>query len=229
MNDITVIVSAHKDRGYLDECIESVLNQKFSGNYDIILSSDGDGSLYSFALKYNLQFTCSIKHNHSLAFNNAVKGSDSRWIKEVHDDDLLKPNCLQDLWDARADGDIVYGNAINVKDGEIILRHFSPPIVSIKTFLPIMSNTVHGGTLLLNRDVFLKVGGFDTNLNYAEEYEFYINLLSKGYKFSYCNKTLVQYRLHPDQQTSYFSNAINRQTKAYIENKYSDYLKSVTT
>ena len=225
--DVTVIISAYKDRGYLDECIKSVLGQSFARPYQIILSSDGNGELSSFATKYGLDFVLSEKMNHSTALNNAIKASRGVWIKEVHDDDLLTKDSLRNLWDAKGAGDIVYGNAEHVRNGRSFRTHKSPQSVNIKSFLPVMTNPVHGGTLFFKRDVFLAVGGLDPNMQYAEEYEFYFNLLSHGYIFEYCDSVVALYRVHNEQQTRYFTTPIVNQTRQYIQNKYRAYLSKV--
>lgn len=222
MTEVSVIISAHKDRGFLDECIQSVLAQKFSLPYQIILSSDGNSELKSYADKYGIEFVLSGKGNHSTALNHAVSVAEGEWIKEVHDDDLLTPNSLQSLWDARG-GDIVYANARNLIKG-VGRAYRSPRMVDLSTFYPKMTNPIHGGTLMFRRDTFLRIGGFDPKLEYAEEYEFYFNLLSKGCTFRYCDSVVAVYRVHRDRQTQSFTPAIQRQIKHYIEKKYEGYL-----
>ena len=224
---ITVVVSAHRDRGYLDDCIKSVLGQSFPYPFQILLSSDGNGDLASYASKYSIDFILSDKGGHSRALNNAVKAARGAWIKEVHDDDLLTKDCLWNLWEARGAGDIVYGDAEHVRNGRSFHTHKSPQSVDIRSFLPVMTNPVHGATLLFKRDVFLKIGGFDPNLEYAEEYEFYFNLLSHGYVFEYCDSVVALYRVHAGQQTRSFSAPLIARTRRYIESKYETYLSGI--
>ena len=221
--DISVIISAHRNRGYLDQCIQSVLAQSFNRQYQVVLSSDGNSELESYAVKYGIDFVLSEKGNHSTALNHAVSMAGGEWIKEVHDDDLLTPNSLQSLWDARG-GDIVYGNAKHLRDGRVPYIYKSARVVSLNSFLPVMTNPVHGSTIMFKRDVFIAVGGFDPALEYAEEYEFYFNLLSHGYKFKYCNNTVAVYRIHGQRQSISFTLSIQKQVKNYIEKKYEGYL-----
>ena len=226
--DISVIISAHRDRGYLDQCIQSVLAQSFNRPYQVILSSDGNSELKSYADKYGIEFVLSEKGNHSTALNHAVSVAEGEWIKEVHDDDLLTPNSLQSLWDSRG-GDIVYGNAKHLRVGRVPYVYRSTRAVNLKSFLPVMTNPVHGSTIMFKRDVFIAVGGFDPTLEYAEEYEFYFNLLSRGYKFKYCDNTVAVYRIHEQRQSKSFTTAIQRQIKYYIEKKYEGYLHESIT
>jgi len=222
MPKITIIVSAYKERGWLDVALESAKNQTFK-DYNIILSSDGNPALIKYAKKYGTKFIVTPKGNHSSALNNAVKYASGTWIKECHDDDFLTPNCLQDLWDAREGGDIIYANAINFRDGETTGRLYKPPeFISLFTFLPIIHNPCHAATIFFKRSMFLAVGGFDENLSHAEEYEFYFNILSKGYKFKYCDSTVAWYRLHGTQDT-HILNTKREEIKEYIFNKARGY------
>jgi len=226
MVKVTIIVSAHKERGFLYEALDSAMGQPFN-DYEIILSSDGNAELETVAKKYDIKFCLSPKKNHSAALNNAVKMAKGEWIKECHDDDFLTINCLQDLWNCREDADIVYANAVNFRDGEHSGRIYKPPpIVTLQTFLPVIHNPVHAATIFFKRQMFLDVGGFDPECYHAEEYEFYLNIITKGYRFKYCDSTVAWYRLHPGQDT-YLLNAKRAQMQEYINNKFKGYAGNI--
>ena len=91
MYNVSVIISAHKDRGWLDNAIKSTLGQRLP-DYEVILSSDGNEDLRVYAEKYGIKFSLSPKKNHCAALNNAVRMAQGTWIKEVHDDDELMPD-----------------------------------------------------------------------------------------------------------------------------------------
>jgi len=221
MPKITVIVSAYKDRGFLDEAILSAKNQTFD-DYEIILSSDGNWGLKDFAEKYGIGFCCSEKGNHSSALNNAVEMASGEWIKECHDDDLLTPNCLIDLYEGRG-GVLVYANAINeyTKDSTEARRlyYISNPNVTLENLLPLFVGQLHAATFMFRKDAFQNVGGFDPNIGYAEEYEFYINLLKHGYTFTYVPETVALYRLHGDQIT-FKDKSLRGKMAEYITKKH---------
>ena len=228
MPKISVIISAHKERGYLDEAIRSAKNQFFT-DYEIILSSDGNPDLISYAKKYDIDFCLTPKNCHSSALNHAVKVAKGEWIKECHDDDLLTENCLIDLYNAREGADLVYGHAIGFvdKDSTRIINPY-PTLrkVSLGNFLPVITCPVHSATILFKRNVFLNIGGLDPLLSHAEDYDFYLNLLSHGYKFQYCKGIVAWYRKHEKQNSvSYYANP--EKTRNYISKKLEGYLKEV--
>jgi glycosyltransferase involved in cell wall biosynthesis len=215
---ISVIISAHRDRGWLNECIESAKNQTFK-DYEIILSSDGNMALKLFADKHKIRFIYSMKGNHSLALNSAVLFAKGKWIKEIHDDDLLTENCLTDLYDAKDNADFIYGDAIYIEDKKTSVYE-SPLNIELSSLLPIINNPICSATIFFKRDVFLDVNGFDPKMEYCEDYEFYLNLLTKGYKFIHCPNVVAKYRIHEGSQITRFNETLRQRDRNYIINKY---------
>src|SRR5512133_1397245 len=150
---ISVIISAYKDRGWLDDCINSVKRQTFK-DYEVILSSDGNEELRQYADKNHIIFSLSPKGNHSSALNNAVQFASGEWIKEVHDDDLLTENCLTDLWNARGSYDLVYANAVNFRDDEHFKPYRSPMCITLNHLMPLITCPLHAATWMVRTDVF---------------------------------------------------------------------------
>ena len=222
MPKITVIITAYKDRGWINEAIRSAKNQSFD-DYDILFCSDGNEDLIRYADKYDIPFFISPKGNYSTLVNNAMNIVSGEWVKVLHDDDMLNADCLQNLWDARGSSDLVYANAICFNNDDIAGAHqYKPPsVVTLKTLLPIGSNPVNFEAELIRREMFLEVGGFDKSLGYAEDYDFLLNVLSKGYKITYCDKDVVWYRFHPRQLTG--NEPLMRQREhEYLQGKYMD-------
>jgi glycosyltransferase involved in cell wall biosynthesis len=215
---VSIIISAHIDRGWLDEAILSAKNQTFIDK-EIILSSDGNWSLKEYADRHGIGFCCSPKHNHSFAFFNAAQMASGEWIKECHDDDELLPNAVADLYKARRGAELVYANAIDVwETTDVIYR--PPAEITLSSLLPVVTNPINFLTIMFRRDAFFSVGGFDFNLVYAEDYDFYLSLLQKGYKFNYCNKEVVRYRHHDKQLTAEFDMGKREWVADYISKKH---------
>jgi len=216
---VSIIIIVVKDRGWLDEAIRSALNQDYN-DYEIILASDGNPGMKKYANKYGLKFSLSNGNRLSINFNKAAKIAKGEFLKPLADDDLLTPNCLKDSIMNIQDNALLYANAINFlgKSEKI----YKPPMKeNFEKLLKKRSSYIHGGTILFRTDVFLKCGGWDGELKSCEEYDFYLNLLSKGYKFTYLDKVVYKYRIH-NRQKSHIANSPERiKDKNYIYNKYS--------
>lgn len=224
---VSIIVSAYKDRGWLDAAILSAKAQRFD-DFEVILSSDGNSDLKSYADKHEILFSLADKGNHSTALNTAVEMAQGEWIKEVHDDDTLDANCLKNLWVARGDFDILHANAYDYFETKKWNRIYRPPRdIKILNLLPVITCPIHAATIFFKREVFLKVGGFDPNVNCSEEYEFYINLFSHGYKFGYCDSVVANYRYHDESVTAHNTKGNRFAIQQYIVNKHRTYLAMV--
>jgi glycosyltransferase involved in cell wall biosynthesis len=222
MAKITIIITAYRDRGWINEAIFSALNQTFD-DYDIVFCSDGNKELKKYADEHGIRFILAPKGNYSTAVNYAMTKVTGEWIKVLHDDDLLTETCLADLYYARGDADLVYANAIcfNNDDFDSANTYKPPKEITFKMLLPIITNPVNFEAELFKREMFIEIGGFDENLGYAEDYDLLLNLISKGYKTIYCDKDVVWYRHHPRQITGN-EPAMRQREQDYLRSKYMD-------
>ena len=215
--DISIIIPADRDRGWLNEAIESALCQDYP-SFEIILASDGNPDLKKYADRYSIRYSEVEKGNLSRNQNAALKIANGEFIKGLAEDDLLYPDCLTNLKRAIGDHALVYARALNFGMGKEF--SYTPPssIDPIKLWKK-KSSFIHGGTTMFRKDAFWAVGGRDEKINSCEDYDFYLNLLSHGYTFTYCDKIVYKYRLHGGQKSR--AHLKNRQkVKDYLYKKY---------
>ena len=188
MIDVSVIIPYHQDRGYLFDAIESYEAQEFTGTSELILSHNPNYSLGE-------------------NFNAGVARAKGKYIKVLPDDDLLTPNCLQDLFDKaeQENADVVFADARNFhSDGGISFEEegvLTSKFNNISLDSLLESNFIHGPTALYRTKMFQSVGGFDESLWTAEEYEFNLRCLHQGYKFVYLPQVVVDYRVWPSSKS----------------------------
>jgi teichuronic acid biosynthesis glycosyltransferase TuaG len=176
---VSLIIPFHHDRGYLDQAIQSVHNQTYEGEIELILSESKN------SVGYNI--------------NRGVEIATGQYIKYLCDDDKLTLNSISDSVKAMKGVDFIHGNAINKWTWR---EEFQRPRKAKPSLYEMLDNNViHGGTLMYSKELFDKVGLFDESLDCAEEYEFNLRCLSKGMKIGYCNATLYIYRRHDEQKS----------------------------
>jgi GT2 family glycosyltransferase len=183
MVDISVIIPYHEDRGYLFDAIESYEAQEFTGNSELILSHNP-----SFTLGQN--------------FNAGVARAKGKYIKILPDDDLLTPNCLQDLFDAAEfnQADLVFAEAYNITDDDAkgwnSDGHYVPNLSNGITLESLLDNNfIHGGTTFYKTSMIRELKGYDESLWTVEEYEFHLRCMAAGYKFYYTPTIVFKYRV----------------------------------
>jgi hypothetical protein len=174
---VSVIIPYKEDRGWLQDAINSVPK-----NVQLLLGK-GDG-------------------NWPANFNKMLPKAKGKFIRYLHEDDMLSVNCIEDSLQAFEDtgADFIHGNAeefYSFKTDRII---FKPKIKNPTLTDMLTKNYIHSATLMYRREVFEKLGGFDERLNTAEEYEFSLRCLKAGMKLGYCSAILAHYRRHPLQK-----------------------------
>ncbi len=175
---VTVIIPYNEDRGWLKDAVESVPN-----DVQLILSQ-GLG-------------------NWPQNFNRALPEAEGQYIKYLHEDDILSPNCITDSVKAIEDQgvDFIHGNAIHVSMRTGKSLSWKPRITHPTMRNLLEKNTIHSATLMYRREVFERIGSFSENnkLKSFEEYEFNLRCLQAGMKIGYCNSVLAYYRRHSKQ------------------------------
>jgi glycosyltransferase involved in cell wall biosynthesis len=177
---VSVIIPYRTDRGWLGEAIESVKNQDYGGEIELILAKGN--------------------HNKSKNLNDGAKLATGQFIKYLDEDDMLTPKSIRNSVDALKDGDALHGNAINLHPSGLRHTHFAtvqqPTIDSM-----LKRNTIHGATLMYRASLFRALGGFDESINTCEEYEFNLRVLKLGIKFVFSPALLAIYRRHDKQKS----------------------------
>jgi len=224
---VSIIIPANRDRGYLDDAILSAINQNFNGDdYEIILASDGNLELKKYADEYGIRFSLAPQKNLALNQNTAMRIAEGEFIKGLAEDDLLDPDCLKNLYNAIGDYALVYANALNFKmDGSCTLSKPPQPF-DLRKLWESKSSFIHGGTTMFRKDAFWAVGGRDESINTSEDMDFYLNLLSHGYEFTYCDKIVYNYRIHGEQKSNQ-NIAYRKKVKDYIYEKYKPYFENL--
>ena len=175
---VTVIIPYKEDRGWLKDAVTSVPN-----GVELILSQ-GDG-------------------NWPQNFNKALKEATGDYIKYLHEDDMLTPNCIEDsiLALEEQNADFIHGNAVELYMNTARQTIYKPSITHPTLQNLLQKNVIHSPTLMYKREVFERVGLFNESdkVHSFEEYEFNLRCLRAGLKIGYCDSVLAVYRRHPKQ------------------------------
>ena len=198
MIDVSVIIPYHQDRGYLFDAIESYEAQEFTGTSELILSHNP---------------TYSLGEN----FNVGVARAKGKYVKILPDDDLLTPNCLQDLFEAaeRTNADLVFAQARDFKGSQN--TYWTPIVTDMSLEALLFENFIHGGTTLYRTDMLRELRGYDESLWTAEEYEFHLRCVSKGFKLHYVPKIVFNYRVWENSKSILYRKHRKKERQTYIE------------
>lgn len=177
---ISVIVPCYNQAGYLDECLQSVLDQSYD-NWECIIVDDGSTdnteSIASKWCKIDSRFDYYHKDNGGLcsARNYGIMKSNGSYILPLDSDDKIGPEYLEKgilILEGNTDIGVVYCDArfFGAINRKWILPDFN------KKYL-LCTNLLFCSGIYRKED-FNLIGGYDENMKYGwEDWEFWINLL----------------------------------------------------
>ena len=221
---ISVIVPCYNQAQYLDECLQSVLDQTYQDWECIIVNDGSPDNTEEVAKKWvakDARFKYLLKENGGLssARNAGIEIAEGEWILPLDADDKIGDQYLE-LAEKEFENDYtviyceaeLFGNEI----GKWHLPEFSLENLAKK-------NCIFCSAFYKKED-WKKVNGYDINMIYGlEDYEFWISLLKNKNTVKKLPQTLFYYRVKENSMlTSLKSERINKMFN-YISKKHTDF------
>lgn len=118
----TFVVLAYKESIYLEECIKSVINQKYKSNVIIATTTDND-YIRNMAKKYNLQVVVGKHTNIGGDFDFAVSVGKTNLVTVAHQDDVYDyeySSKVVEYYEKYKDSNIIFTDYYEIRNGEKI-------------------------------------------------------------------------------------------------------------
>jgi len=208
---VSVIIATYNRARFICGAIESVLGQTYKDIELIVVddgSTDNTGELLG---RYKNKFRYVYQHNQekSAARNKGISLATGEYVAFLDSDDVWFHDKLARqvpvLEKASADVVLVHGykqivdeNLRPIDDAnKKLCKLYRPAERNAETYLAYLkASCIFTSTVLIRRKTLLEVGGYDPNLIDREDYELYLRILLKGYRFAFISKPpLTQYRL----------------------------------
>ncbi|MCF2150857.1 glycosyltransferase family 2 protein [Desmonostoc muscorum LEGE 12446] len=167
--EISVILSTYNRENYLNNCIDSVINQTFK-DWELIVVDDGSqDNTFTVVNPYLQKFNNVryLKHqNRKAAYgrNAGIQASFGNYITFIDSDDTYKTNHLESRFEymrANPEIDLIEGG-YEIEEEFFVADYFKPgEKISIR-------ECVVGGTFFGKRKVFWELKGFN-NIHYGED------------------------------------------------------------
>lgn len=204
---ISVIMSVYNGEKYLREAINSVLSQDFS-DFEFIIIDDGstDKSLEIIRSFSDKRIRIITRENRGLIFslNEAISLAQGKYLVRMDADDICLPNRFSIQLKAFDDSKIAlvgsWATKINNSGEEIGLMSYPPlEYKKIKRFF-IKHNPFIHSSVIIKKEVFDKVGVYNSKFKHAEDYELWSRILSK-FEAINISQPLIKYRISGDSIT----------------------------
>ena len=227
---ISVIIPVYNGANYIEQAINSVLNQTYP-NYEIIVVNDGstdDGKTKAVAMSFGDKIRYFEKENGgvSSALNFGIDCMEGDYFAWLSHDDLFCETKLEDQVKAIiASGDentISLGNYL-LCDKEIkncvptqFEKYFPLEQICNSVFL-LFWGEFHFSGLLFHKNHFARIGKFDEILYTAQDNDFIFRLLRRQ-KLIFVNSPVSKVRLHGESGTSCFHDKVDAENrKLYLQ------------
>ncbi len=212
MSRISIVIPCYNLGKYLDETVDSVLCQTLQ-DFEIIIVNPGSSDEFTNKLlsNYTRPKTRIISTHHmgvSESRNVGITEARSPYICCLDSDDLLEPTCLEksvgildnhpivgfvSFWYRMFDG------------GEGMVTHESCGIVDF-----LIDNSACAAAVF-KKKAWEECGGYDESLKTGfEDWDFWINILTKGYEAYIIKEFLFKYRIRPDARHHACDNSASR-------------------
>lgn len=225
MKKISIVLPTYNGEKFIRESIESLLNQTYK-NWELIIVNDcsTDNTLNiinEYAQKdsririYNNEVNKRIAASLNVGFSQAT-GEYYTWTS---DDNMFKPNAIEvlakyldenpeiDLVSSRYDVIDEEGNFVKISD-----KH------NKRTVLKLIRGCNVGASFMYRKEIAEKVGGYDTDLFCAEDYDYWCRIATVG-NILFTKESLYKYRVN-SQSLSATKKHVSVSNAAIVNVKY---------
>ncbi len=194
---ISIILPVYNGEPFINEAIESILNQVFK-DFELIIVNDASTDntekiINEYAQKDNRIRIITNEVNKKLpaSLNIGHKAARGKWLTWTSDDNIVRKKYLIELYNAilKSGADIVFSDFTILGFDNTTRKKISGPIENL-----LFGNTI-GASFLYHKEVFEQLRGYDEELFSVEDYDFWLRA-ALNFKFHHLKKDLYIYRRH---------------------------------
>lgn len=209
MPKVSVVIPTYNRADYIEETVNSVLNQTYK-DFELIVVDDGstDNTL-EILEKYKNKIKVIAQKNSERAIsrNTGVKNSSGEYIAFLDSDDIWIENKLEqqvEILDSKKDVILTNGICLRIDEKgnktKIAKRQTTGHSGFIYEKL-LFRNSIVSPTPLIRRNAFEQTEGFKCKYIPYEDWEMWIRLSLLG-EFYFLDKPLAYYRIHFNQSVA---------------------------
>jgi len=204
---ISVVIPAFNRAELLPRALASVRGQRPARPAEILVVDDGssDGTVKAAREGGATVIRHAVNSGAASARNTGIGAAAHPWIALLDSDDEWLPHHLATLWAIREDHVLVAASALGCGpdpandrfQGAVTRR---PLVLRSPAALVYPINFIPASGVMIRRDVARAVGGYDTELKYAEDFDLWLKILERG--TGVVSPTVITvYHRHEDQKS----------------------------
>lgn len=236
---VSVLIAAYNVERYIDELLNSVINQTYK-NLEVIIVNDGskdntENIINKFIEKDSRIRLINNQKNmgfiHSL--NVGLPLTKGEFIARTDADDIVKPDWIEKIVKAMENNPeiIAMGSYLEIISDSGLLTKYNKtgdiwrnPLDHNSIIREMLfRNPIHNNTMIMRKEVYHKYKlTFNYDYKHAEDYKFWYDVSKLG-KLANYPEVLCFYRFHSEQTSSLYATSMNytaRKIRREIRNDY---------
>ena len=203
---VSVIALCYNHGKFVDECLQSVVNQTYSPIELIIVDDFSEDNSREKILNFcekNLftQYTFNKENlGNCRSFNQGLKIAKGKYIIDLSTDDVLKPDRIREQVEKFEESEkigVVTSDAEYIDENSNWLGNFyqkTEPLKAGKMYDSLLkSSSILPSSMMIRKAILDELGGYDETLAY-EDFDFWVRS-SRICEYAYVPKILVQQRI----------------------------------
>lgn len=200
---VSVIIPTYNSEKYIEQCVKSVLEQTYT-NYEVIVIDDGSQDHTQQILKPYfpvIKYIYQDNQGAAKARNNGCEIAQGEFLAFLDADDFFLPQKLEKqvaVFDANSSIDLIQSGWYCVnqegKNWIAVMPWNTAPELNLETW--ILHKCVRPSSLILRREWWNKIGGFDHHYPPTEDLDFVLRLSLMGCKTVWLKENHACYRQH---------------------------------
>jgi glycosyltransferase involved in cell wall biosynthesis len=194
--DITAVVACFNYGAYLNEAVESLLDQT-GGAPRVVVVDDGSDDPPTLAalddLPQSVELVRQPNRGVGAARNAGLERADTTYVIVLDADDRLAPGALAAMREAlerHPEASFAYGHQLLFGDWNAVLRF--PPYDPLR----LLDRHLIGPTALTRRELLDDTGGYDAEFGTFEDWELWLHALAHGHRGVRVDAISHEYRRH---------------------------------
>lgn len=204
---VTVLMSVYNGEDYLDEAVESILNQTYD-DFEFLIIDDASTDrsprkLQKWAARDDRIQLILNEHNQGLGaiLAQGMQDATTPLVARMDADDVAHPERLQrqvEYMKAHDEVDVLGTFAIDIDEhGEVVKpRRF--PVTHEEICRLIWTSPILHPTVMMRRQEILAVGNYDPELRKRQDYDLWFRCVEAGLRFANLPEPLLKYRFTDD-------------------------------
>jgi glycosyltransferase involved in cell wall biosynthesis len=199
---VTIITPSYNRAWIIQECIDCIKNQSYKNIEHIVIdgaSTDHTLDILKHEQKnYNLQWISEKDRGIYDAVNKGIKLAKGQIIAYLNTDDFYFPYSVEVMVKKflSSQADIVYGDWLNL-DYDTCFMEFLP-CQHLNKYDLLLGGYLPQPAVFLRREVFEKIGSFDTDFKLMADNELFTRAAVQGAKIEKVNEFIAGQMLHGD-------------------------------